>query len=152
MANTYTRIYLHYVFAPKYRAALITEEHRERAQRFLAKTLKERDHSPIAIHCEPDHVHTFFRLRITDPVTVLINQLKTNSSRDFKRWLHPEFAWQVGGGLFSVSRWDVEKIAAYVRNQKAHHARQTFLQEYEALLRRHGVDDYDERYLLTEPI
>ena len=151
MANTYAEVYLHYVTAPKYREALISEDHRERAQRYLAATLQHRGHTPIEVYCRPDHIHVLFRLRTTDPISVLLDQLKTNSSREFKRWLHPEFSWQSGGGLFSVSRWDIEKIATYVRNQRIHHEKQDFLKEYKALLRKHGVE-YDEAYLLVDPI
>ncbi len=151
MPNTYAKVYLHYVTSPKYREALITEEHRGRAQAFIINTLAARGHGPIETYCRPDHIHTFFRLGITDPICVLLDQLKTNSSRDFKKWMHPGFAWQSGGALFSVSRWDVDKISNYIRDQHEHHEKQRFLTEYKALLRKHGVT-YKDEYLLVDPM
>ena len=151
MPNTYTQLYLHYVCSPKYREALITEEHRLRAQSFLAQELKNRGHSPKAVYCRPDHIHALWRQRVAEPISVTINQLKTNSSREFKSWVHPTFTWQDGGGLFSVSRWDVGKITRYIDGQREHHERQEFIAEYRALLRRHGIP-FEEEYLLRVPI
>ena len=47
--------------------------------------------------------------------------------------LAPAFRWQPVYGAFTVSRWDVTKIADYVRRQKAHHAAGTLVAEYEAI-------------------
>jgi REP element-mobilizing transposase RayT len=56
------------------------------------------------------------------------------------------FRWQEGYGAFSVSYWDVEKIAQYIKNQKEHHKKMSWEDEYRKLLKKHGVE-YDEKYL-----
>ena len=151
MPNTYSRFYVHYVTAVKYRRALIEEQNRMRAQEYIGGLLRGRGHGPQAVYCNPDHVHILFRARMTDPICTVINQLKTNSSREFKRWIHPDFAWQSGGGLFSVSRWDVPKVERYIENQFEHHQQQTFIEEFKELLSEHDIV-FEEQYLLEEAI
>lgn len=57
-----------------------------------------------------------------------------------------KFSWQEGYGAFSYSKWDVEKINNYVRNQKIHHKQKTFSEEYQTLLDDFDVP-FDERYI-----
>ena len=38
------------------------------------------------------------------------------------------------------------RLITYVKNQRAHHQKNTFQEEYLELLEKHGVD-YDERYV-----
>ena len=56
------------------------------------------------------------------------------------------FGWQDGYGGFSVSKSDVPDVISYIRNQREHHRRKTFREEYLELLREHGIQ-YDERYV-----
>ena len=56
------------------------------------------------------------------------------------------FAWQDGYGAFTVSKSQLPDVLRYVEGQREHHRRQTFQEEYRALLDRHGID-YDEKYL-----
>ena len=71
---------------------------------------------------------------------------------DSSKWIHQEFSnmaafgWQDGYGAFSVSKADVPDVIRYIQNQREHHRRKTFREEYVELLRAHGVQ-YDERYL-----
>ena len=39
-----------------------------------------------------------------------------------------------------------KELISYIRNQKAHHQRMGFKEEFVAFLKRHGIE-YDERYL-----
>jgi len=56
------------------------------------------------------------------------------------------FAWQDGYGAFTVSKSQLPDVLRYVEGRCEHHRRQTFQEEYRALLDRHGID-YDEKYL-----
>jgi len=56
------------------------------------------------------------------------------------------FAWQDGYGGFSVSRSDVSDVVSYIQNQREHHRRKTFKEEYVELLVANGIE-FDERYL-----
>jgi len=68
------------------------------------------------------------------------------------KWVHesfPEhrlFGWQEKYGAFGVSVSLLDKTIEYIRNQREHHQRVTFQEEFLALLKKHRIE-YDERYL-----
>ena len=72
----------------------------------------------------------------------------------FAGWVHRErrvgtrFGWQDGYAAFSLSSSQIEAVRRYMRNQKAHHQQQSFMQEFITLLDKHGVE-YDERYVFA---
>ena len=57
-----------------------------------------------------------------------------------------EFAWQDGYGAFTVSKSNLPDVIQYIENQREHHRKKTFQEEYREFLRKHGIE-YDERYL-----
>jgi putative transposase len=84
----------------------------------------------------------------TETIADVVGQLK-KSSNDWLREQGGEFAqfyWQAGYGVFSVSQSAVEEVRAYIRNQREHHQRVSFQDEFRAFLRKHGVE-FDERYV-----
>ncbi|MEO8041938.1 MAG: transposase, partial [Acidobacteriota bacterium] len=68
------------------------------------------------------------------------------------KWIHDEFSnlsqfgWQDGYGIFSVSKSQVPDVIRYIQNQREHHTKQTFEEEYISLLKLHGIE-YDERFV-----
>lgn len=68
------------------------------------------------------------------------------------KWVHDtfprqeKFQWQEGYGAFSVSSSQVPKTIAYINNQKEHHRKRTFKEEFLELLNKHGIE-YDARYV-----
>ena len=57
-----------------------------------------------------------------------------------------KFEWQEGYGAFSVSASQVKKTIAYINNQKQHHLKRTFKEEFIELLHKHQIE-YDPRYV-----
>jgi REP-associated tyrosine transposase len=86
------------------------------------------------------------------PPTVSPSQITQYMKGDSSKWIHEEFPnlrlfeWQAGYGGFTVSKSQLPEVIKYVQNQRAHHRKRTFQQEYLELLQKHRVD-YDERYL-----
>jgi hypothetical protein len=78
----------------------------------------------------------------------LIGDVKTGSTNHInnKKWLGCRFSWQEGYGAFSVSHSHVDRVAKYILNQKIHHRRKSFQEEYVASLERHHVP-YEQRYI-----
>jgi REP element-mobilizing transposase RayT len=91
----------------------------------------------------PNHLHLLFlqnpRLAISDT----IKNIKGNSSHWINQQdlLQQKFAWQVGYGAFSVSESQREKVAQYIENQKIHHRKITFEEEYQRFLNAYGIAD-----------
>jgi hypothetical protein len=62
-----------------------------------------------------------------------------------EKW-NPEFAWQTGYGVFSVSESNVADVTEYIAGQEEHHRQHTFQEEFVAFLKKNNVA-YDERYI-----
>ena len=78
----------------------------------------------------------------------LLEEVKAHSSK----WIKTKdeslknFYWQNGYGAFSVNPRQVDRVIAYIANQKEHHRRKTFQNEYRLFLKKYNVE-YDERYV-----
>lgn len=59
MANTYTQIHLHVVFAVRFRESLIADAWKEELYRYISGILRGNGHKLLAINGMPDHVHLF---------------------------------------------------------------------------------------------
>lgn len=147
MANTYTQIYLHVVFAVEVRQSLIKPEHNDELQKYITGIVSGQKHKLIAINNMPDHLHLLVGLRPDAALSDLVRDIKANSSRFIreKNWVPGRFSWQEGFGAFSYSRSQLGTVIRYIENQQKHHARKSFRDEYTELLERFGVE-YDQRY------
>jgi REP element-mobilizing transposase RayT len=148
LANTYTQIYIHVVFAVEGRQNLIQEEHNDELQKYITGIVSAQRHKLIAINNVPDHLHLLVGLRPDAALSDLIRDVKAGSSKfiNEKRWVMGRFSWQEGFGAFSHSRSQLDTVIRYIRNQQQHHARRSFRDEYLELLEKFGVD-YDPRYI-----
>lgn len=152
MANSYTQLYVQFVFAPKFRAAMLQPEWDERLRKYISSIAKTNGHKMIAINNMPDHIHIFLGMHPDQSVSEIMRIIKGDSSE----WINKEhfterrFQWQEGYGAFSYSRSQIDAVAKYIANQQAHHAKITFLDEYKEMLDKFGVL-YDDRYLFKLP-
>jgi putative transposase len=151
MPNSYTQIHIQFVFAVKYRAALINSEWEERLHQYITGIFQQNNHKMLQINSMPDHIHIFIGMRPHQSISSLIQNVKTESSKwikDQKLCQHP-FAWQEGYGAFSYSKSQVPSVVKYVKNQKKHHGKVTFLDEYKKFLTVFEID-WDEQYIFKE--
>lgn len=56
MANSYTQIHVQFVFAVKYRVALINNEWKERLHQYITGNFQENKHKMLQVNCMPDHI------------------------------------------------------------------------------------------------
>lgn len=148
MANTYTQIYLHVVFAVSGRACVIQPKRKEELQKYIAGIVSGRNQKLIAINCMSDHTHILLGLKPDEAPSDLIGRIKTGSTNHIneKRWIGCRFSWQEGFGAFSVSHSHLGTVADYVHNQENHHRRKSFHEEYVEFLERHDIA-YNDRYV-----
>ncbi len=148
MANTYTQIYLHVVFAVEGRQNLIKPEHNDELQKYITGIVSVQKHKLIAINNMPDHLHLLAGLRPDAALSDLVRDIKANSSRFIseKRWVPGRFSWQEGFGAFSYSRSQLGTVIRYIEDQQKHHARRSFREEYIELLEKFEVE-FDQRYI-----
>ena len=148
MANTYTQIYLHVVFAVEGWQSLIAPEHNAELQKYITGIVSSRKHKLIAINNMPDHLHLLVGMRPDSSLSDLVRDVKAGSSKfiNEKRWVSGRFSWQEGFGAFSYSRSQLGAVIRYIENQQKHHAKRTFREEYVELLEKFEVK-YDRRYI-----
>lgn len=153
MPNTYTQLHIQFVFAVKYRAALINTEWKERLHQYITAIFQSNDHKMLQINSMPDHIHIFIGMRPHQSISSLVQNVKAESSK----WIREQnfctvpFAWQEGYGAFSYSRSHVHDVIRYIQNQEAHHKKEDFLEEYRRLLKAFEIE-YDGRYIFREPV
>ncbi|MBX3292295.1 MAG: IS200/IS605 family transposase [Acidobacteria bacterium] len=150
MANTYTQIYIHVVFAVQERACVIKKEWREELFKYIAGILRNQGIKLLAIGGVEDHIHILLALIPKVALSELIRDVKANSSKfiNEKGFVRGKFYWQEGFGAFSYSRSQIDKVAQYVLNQEQHHNNRSFKEEYTQLLRQFDVE-YDDKYLFN---
>ncbi len=152
MANTYTQLHIQFVFAVKYRKGLIATEWKDRLHQYITGIIQSNQHKMLCINSMPDHIHIFIGMRPTQSVSSLIKNVKTETSKWIKEQkLSANFAWQEGYGAFSYSRSHVPNVIHYIQNQEQHHKKETFLEEYQKLLKAFEIE-YDKQYIFKEPI
>ena len=81
-------------------------------------------------------------------ISDFVRDIKSNSSKliNEENWFLGKFYWQEGYGAFSYSKSQIDNVVKYILNQKEHHQKKSFRQEYLEFLEKFEVD-YDEKYL-----
>ncbi|MBV8350645.1 MAG: IS200/IS605 family transposase [Verrucomicrobia bacterium] len=148
MANTYTQIYIHIVFAVQGRQNLLRREYNDELQKYMTGIISRQGQKLIAINNMPDHFHILIGQRPNVALSDLVRNIKAGSSGfiNDRRWVAGRFSWQEGFGAFSYSHSQLNTVIRYVQNQQAHHRRKSFNEEYIELLKRFNVP-HDQRYI-----
>jgi REP element-mobilizing transposase RayT len=148
MGQSLVKNYIHIVFSTKHRINIIDDIIDNELHRYLGGICNNLECQVIKVGGYTDHVHVLCMLSKKISLVKLLGELKSHSSKWVKT-LGPKyhnFYWQDGYGAFSVNPADVQVVVKYIENQKEHHSKQTFQDEYRAFLREHGVE-FDERYV-----
>ena len=150
MANTYTQIYVHVVFAVEGRQNLIRSQFKDELQKYMTGIVTGRGQKLIAINNMPDHFHLLIGIKPDVALSDLMRDIKAGSSGfiNDKRWVAGKFAWQEGFGAFSYSHSQLTTVIRYIQNQEQHHTRKSFRQEYLEMLDKFKVT-HDEQYVFT---
>lgn len=148
MANTFSQIYLQFVFAVKGRQNLIPKEHKEELHRYITALVQHRQVKMLAINSMPDHIHLFVGFKPTVLISDFVKEIKVESNEfiNSKDWIKGKFSWQEGYGVFSYSQSHIDGVVKYVLNQEQHHQKKTFKQEYVELLEKFEIP-FEERFL-----
>ena len=123
MANTYTQLYVQFVFSVKGRENLIKEKFRDELEKVICGIVANHKSKTYVIYCNPDHTHIFVGLHPTISVSKLIEQVKSGSSNwlNEKKYIAGKFSWQDGYGAFTYSKSQIDNVVKYILNQSEHH-------------------------------
>jgi putative transposase len=148
MSQSLAKIYIHLIFSTKNRERSIPYDIGVELHGYMGGILNGLGCSPIEINTEPDHAHLLFVMARTESISDVVGQMK-KSANDWLRNRDPQFKsfyWQGGYGAFSVSQSAVGEVRQYIRNQREHHKKVSFQDEYRAFLKRYEIE-FDEQYV-----
>jgi len=148
MANTYSQITIHSVFAVKQRANFITCDWRDELHKYISGIITANGAKSLAVGGWKDHVHIFFGMPVTTCIADFMSIVKANSSKwiNEKRFVKGKFQWQPGYGAFSYSKSQRDTVINYIMKQEDHHKTKTFKEEYLKMLCDFEVE-YEDKYL-----
>ncbi|HUF03032.1 MAG TPA: IS200/IS605 family transposase [Aridibacter sp.] len=149
MANTYSSLFYHFVFSTKSRRHFIKPDLEERLWAYIGGIANSNGFKAIQVGGIEDHIHALVLAPPKYDPSRMVKLIKSGSSR----WIHSKFerlqgfSWQDGYSAFTVSKSAVPAVDRYIRDQRNHHGRMNFEDEYKKLLRLHDIDPVDDRYI-----
>ncbi len=153
MPSTHHGILIHVVFSTKQRTPLLHPSWRDDLFAMMGGIAKEHKSVLLRAGGIEDHVHLLLKIHPSFAIADTVKLIKGNASR----WINKvqkapgRFEWQRGYGAFSVSESMSETVKGYIKNQEKHHQRQSFEEEYFAILRKHKIE-FDKKYVFDEEI
>ena len=146
--GAFTQLYVHIIFAVKYRSRILTKEIRPTIYTYMSGIIAARKNKAIIINGVSDHIHILVGLNPNEKVSDIVANLKRSTTLyiNENKLVRGLFKWQDGYGAFSYSKSQLDKVYKYISNQERHHKRKTFKEEYVELLDRFEVK-YDRKYL-----
>ncbi len=148
MANTYSRIYYHVVFAVRGRRNLISKQWQQELYKYITGIVTQKNHKLMQINGMPDHIHILIGSHPNCKLSDLVRDIKSNSTKWINEmgFVKGKFSWQTGFGAFTVGHPEVHIVINYIKNQEQHHLRRTFRKEYLDVLKKNDVD-FNEDYI-----
>jgi len=148
MANTFSQITIHLVFAVQNRKALINQRWELELYQYISGIIRNKGQKPMVINGMPDHIHLLVGMKPDMASSDSVQEIKKSSHSWITKSGHCpyKFKWQDGFGAFSVSQSHVEKAYKYIENQKKPHHKNSFKDEYLLLLKKYQID-YKTEYL-----
>ena len=143
MPHSFNKIWIHAIWSTKDRHPFIHSNVEHKIYHFISEQFREQGCPVSIINGMPDHVHCLFLLSPQKSIAEVIKQIKGSSSHYINQnnLIVDKFSWQTGYAAYSVSESVVDKVHNYIHNQKQHHAKKTFQQEYVEFIKLYGLDN-----------
>ena len=148
MAGTFSQIYIQYVFAVKGRENMLLPAFQDEIYKYIAGIVDGKEQKSLAVNGMADHIHVLVGLKPAMRIADLVRDIKNNSSNfiNEKGFLKQKFNWQDGYGAFSYSQSNFGNVVDYIKNQKEHHKKKTFQEEYRGFLKKFDIP-FEDKYL-----
>ena len=146
MAGTFSQIYIQIVFAVKNRNAIIQSEWEVELYKYITGIVQNKGQKLLAINGIHNHIHILMGMKPTCCLSDLVREIKKSSNTfiNEKRLTNFTFQWQEGFGAFSYSHSALDNVIQYINNQKIHHKKKTFREEYVDFLQKFEIEFKDE--------
>ena len=140
----------HIVWRTKRSERTICEQHERDLYAYIHGICKEKNCHLYRINSMPDHLHICVEVHPTIALSEFMQVIKQESSRwikEHQEWFPKFRAWGSGDAAFTYSVEERQRVIEYIKNQKEHHHKLTFKDEYENLLREFGLDPVTDLFL-----
>ena len=123
MGHTYHCLYIHCIFAVKYREALINPVWKVDLCSVVSHFIQEIGCYSYIVNGVEDHIHCFFRLK----PSVLLSDVMRDAKAKSSQWVNQNnlvggtFRWQAGYAAFSYSQSQFDSVVRYIERQEEHH-------------------------------
>jgi putative transposase len=148
MKNTYSELYLHFIFASKVTSLIQDGEMKNDLYKYMTGIIKNRGQKLLIINGMPDHVHILVNVQPDLLISDFVREVKEHSTKfiNKKYQLKEKFYWQTGYGCVSFSKRDIPKMIAYVEDQAGYHQTISFKEEFIRILVENEIE-YKPEYL-----
>lgn len=144
--HSYSRCWLHLVWETLRREPMLDQRAAALASENLYKYSLEKGIYMKINYFNADHTHALIDLPTNQTIEQIVQLLKGSSSHwlNENRLIKGRFAWGRGYGAFSVSQSGIDRVSKYIANQKEHHRKRTFEEEYQVFVKRYGLEWREE--------
>ena len=144
--STYSQIYIQIVFAVKNRNGLIANSWEEELYKYITGIVQNKGQKMLAINGMPDHIHILIGMKPSCCLSDLVREIKKSSNSFVKEkgFSKYNFEWQEGYGAFSYSHSSLDNVIEYINNQKEHHKKRSFKEEYINFLEKFNIEFKNE--------
>ncbi|MCB9309034.1 MAG: IS200/IS605 family transposase [Lewinellaceae bacterium] len=141
MPHSYNKIWIHAIWSTKGRLPLLHPSIENKVYQFISEQLREQGCPVRIVNGMPDYIHCLFLLNPKKSMADIIKQIKGSSSHFINQsnLISEKFGWQNGYAAFSVSQSVFERVFHYINNQKQHHSKTSFIQEYDDFIKLNGL-------------
>jgi len=141
MADTFTQIYIQIVFAVQNRNASLNPSWEDELYKYITGIVQNKGNKMIAINGTFNHIHFLIGMKPTCCLSDLVREVKKSSNAFIKEkgFIKSRFQWQEGFGAFSYSHTQLTEVIKYISNQKDHHKKRTFREEYVEFLKNYEI-------------
>ncbi len=148
MPQSLASVPIHFVWSTKDRQAFINPEIEKELFAYMASIFRAHESPALIINGTANHVHILSMLSRKITIAKLVEEVKKSSSKWIKtKGLdYQKFYWQSGYAALSIGQSNIEALKRYITNQKEHHRKKTFQQEYIEFLKKYNIE-HDERYI-----
>ena len=141
MSHSLAKIWIHLIFGTKNRFPMINASFEKHLYAHIKNLLEKDFKSKVEIiNGTADHIHILLLQNQNHSIAELTKNIKGNSSHwiNQNNFTKGKFAWQTGYGTLSVSELMVGKVRNYIKNQKEHHRKISFAEEYRRFEEKYG--------------
>ncbi len=138
----YTSVYIHFIWATKNRAPLISNELKPLLLNHIKENSIKKGIFISSLNCVDDHIHLLVSLGTEQTIAKTAMLIKGESSFwvNKQKLIPTKFEWQDDYIALSVSYSAIDKVKDYIKYQEIHHKKTNFNEEYQEFLKLNNID------------